>query len=83
MSKIISFLKKLCKCKCVCDSSIHFEIKSPSSETDSPVIEAIQSPRTSPRPSPRISPRPMIRPLPETPHNQNTNEVGNVYVTVS
>ena len=83
MSKIISFLKKLCKCKCVCDSSIHFEIKSPSSETDSPPLEEIQSVRTTHAQSPRASPRPMLRPLPQVPNNQNTNEGNNVYVTVS
>jgi len=83
MSKLISLLKKLCKCKCVCDSGCHFEIRSPSSEPDTPPLEETQSVRITPVPSPRISPRPMLRPLPQVPNNQNTNEGNNVYVTVS
>jgi hypothetical protein len=83
MSKLISFLKKLCKCKCVCDSGCHFEIRSPSSCTDTPPLEETQSARITPVPSPRVSPRPMLRPLPQVPNNQNTNEGNNVYVTVS
>ena len=83
MSKLIKIIKKLCKCKCSCKTICDIEIKSPSSKSDTPPIqEQLEIPRT-PQSSPRPSPRPNPRPLPHIPTNQNINEVGNVYVTLT
>jgi len=86
MNKLISFLKKLCQCKCACQTICDFEIKSPSEQNGSEIQETESlgqnTPRLSPRISPRVSPR-IIRQLPQIPHNENSIEGNNVYVTVS
>lgn len=74
-SKIIKFLKQLCKCKCMCKTFCDCEIEAPQ---PSPVIEkhTCQSPAPPPRLlTPMQSPRVLPRPMPTNPQN--------VYVTLT